>query len=167
MHCVSCYPAKDNTLNLNFMKTLQKLNKQIGFSDHTSDHIASIAAITLGADFIEKHVTLNKKKEGPDHHMSMSINEFKRFVNFIRRTELVLGKNYKIIGGEESKIKKVSRKSIVSKVNLPKNHIMKKEDICFKRPGTGISPLNLHYVIGKRTKKKILIDRLIRKKDLK
>ena len=167
LHCVSCYPAKDNTLNLNFMKTLQKLNKQIGFSDHTSDHIASIVAITLGADFIEKHVTLNKKKEGPDHHMSMSINEFKRFVNFIRRTELVLGKNHKIIGSEESKIKKVSRKSIVSKVNLPKNHIMKKEDICFKRPGTGISPLNLHYVIGKKTKKKISIDRLIRKQDLK
>ncbi|MDC0896368.1 N-acetylneuraminate synthase family protein [Candidatus Pelagibacter sp.] len=167
MHCVSCYPAKDVTLNLNFMKTLQKLNKQIGFSDHTTDHIASIAAIALGASFIEKHVTLSKKKEGPDHHMSMSFDEFKIFVKFIRRIELVLGKNHKIIGSEESEIKKVSRKSIVSKVNLPKNHIIKKENICFKRPGTGISPLNLHYVVGKKTKKRISIDKLIRKQDLK
>jgi N,N'-diacetyllegionaminate synthase len=167
LHCTSCYPAKDRQLNLRFINLLkEKFNLKVGYSDHSSDFLASILAVGLGAMVIEKHVTLNKLDEGPDHHMSLNIDEFSSFVKLIRRSEIILGSKNKKISNEEKQIKKVARKSIVSTKDLEVGHKIKKKDITFKRPGGGISPFEYKFIIGKKIKKRISKDKLIKKFNL-
>ena len=153
MHCVSSYPAKENAINLEFMETLKKnFNCDIGYSDHTTSSLACISAVAKGAKVIEKHVTLSKKLLGPDHKTSYSISEFKKLVKDIRLTEEILGENKKKFTLDELNIKKVSRKSCVTKNNIKKNSKLKRSNIVFKRPGTGISPFDVKKIIGKKTR---------------
>jgi len=168
LHCVSSYPAKINDLNLNIMNELEKRFKcNIGYSDHSLGDEACLAAVAKGAKVIEKHVTLSKKLSGPDHRSSSTISEFKNLVLKIRKLEQMLGKDKKIFSEKELNVKNSSRKSIVSNRLIKKNSKICLKDITFKRPGTGISPLNLNKVLRKVTKVEIPQNRLIKKSHLK
>ena len=168
LHCVSNYPTRNQDVNLLIMNKLEsKFKCQIGFSDHTLSELASVVAVSLGATVIEKHVTLNKKLQGPDHKNSMNIKEFKSMVNKIRDVEKILGNENKKISKKEQEIAKVARKSVVTKIDLYPGMSVTKKNICFKRPGTGILPTNLNKIINKKIKKFLGKDRIILKRHLK
>ena len=168
MHCTSLYPTLNHEVNLNFLDILKKdLKLNIGYSDHTLTDEACIGAIAKGASIIEKHVTLNNNQNGPDHKASYSIKRFTEFVKKIRAFEVMLGKKNKVISKKEQKIKLMARKSIVSKNRIEKNSVIRKTDLCFKRPGTGYRPIDIKRVVGKRAKVSINDNSVILKKFLK
>ena len=168
LHCVSSYPTNKKDLNLNIIRELKKIFKlDIGFSDHSLGNEACLAAVAMGAKVIEKHVTISKKKRGPDHSSSSSIKDFFSLVKQIRELEIMLGGPKKKILQSEKNTKDVSRKSLITNKDLIRGKRLKSSDIVFKRPGTGISPMNLKSVIGMKIKKNIPADNLILMKDLK
>lgn len=168
LHCTSVYPAKNNYLNLNVLDELKKrFNLPVGYSDHSQTDLASLAAVSKNAMFIEKHVTLNKSFRGPDHAASYNIKEFKNFVENIRKIEIILGSRKKKFSKEEEQIKTVARKSIVSKINLYKNRKINLKDLTFKRPGTGISPLDYKKVTKNKLKINLEKDKVITKNMLR
>ncbi len=167
LHCVSSYPAINNDLNLNVIHELRKKFKcSIGYSDHSIGEEASLAAVAMGAQVIEKHVTLSKKMIGPDHKSSSNIKEFIDLVKRIRKLEIMLGNNEKKVLKNEINVQRVARKSIVSKTFLKKGKFLTRTDIAFKRPGTGIDPMKYKRVIGKKLRRDILENQLILTKDL-
>ena len=162
LHCVSNYPAKIESLNLRAIKTLKGTFKlPTGFSDHSLGIYAPIAAVALGAVVIEKHFTLDKKLPGPDHKASLDPDELKEMIKTIRLIEKALGNGIKKPTVEEEEIKKVVRRSIVAKVEIPKGTTITKDMITFKRPGVGLLPKYIKYIIGKKARRKISIDELI------
>ena len=164
MHCVSSYPAEIRHLNINVIKKLQKVFKYpIGYSDHSIVDEACLAAVSLGASIVEKHVTIDKSLSGPDHKMSYTIKQFEKLVKKIRDTEIILGTNEKVFSKKEIEIRKMARKSIVSKKNLTKGTKIQFQDLCFKRPGTGISPMKVNKIVGKKTRVNIIKNKIIKK----
>ena len=154
MHCVSSYPAKQENLNINVIDSIKnKFKYRVGYSDHSIGEDACLASIAKNVVVIEKHVTLSKKMVGPDHKASMDVKNFKIFVKKIRNFEKILGKNIKKFSKEELNVKNASRKSIVTARFLKKNQKISEKDLCFKRPGTGINPLEISKLIGKKIKK--------------
>lgn len=167
LHCVSNYPAPLEDVNLEVMKQLYKqFGLPVGFSDHTVGNICSPLAVAMGATVIEKHVTVNKNFDGPDHKASSTIEEFEQLVKSIRLTEKIIGVSNKLFSNQEDNIRKVARKSIVSSRIIKKGNTITKEDICFKRPGTGYLPIEINNVIGKKAKIDIEMDRVIKKEDI-
>ena len=166
LHCVSLYPTPLDRVNLNNINLLKKrFNLNVGFSDHTKDELASLAAAGMGITVLEKHVTLSNKMNGPDHKSSLEIKELTKLIKKIRLIEKIKGTNFRSISDEEKKIKDVARKSLVAKTNLPKGIILQKKHVAFKRPGTGISPIDLKSYIGKKIIKSIKKDFLIKKEN--
>jgi len=153
MHCISDYPTNIKDVNLKFIETLKKISKNVGFSDHTMGNLPAILAVALEVKIIEKHFTLNKKMKGPDHAMSLDINEFKTFVKKIRDAELILGKNKKILTKGEKILKNFARKSLVTKNFIKKGEKFSKFNITTKRPGDGKSPILWNKIIGKKATK--------------
>ena len=135
---------------------------QTGFSDHTVSQNASLAALTLGARVIEKHVTINKKLKGPDHKFSLSLKDFNKFVLNLREMEKIISNKEKKFDMNTQEIIKVSRKSIVSSRLIKKNSKIVLSDLEYKRPGTGISPLEVKNVIGKIARVNISENRVIK-----
>ena len=133
----------------------KKLKCEVGFSDHSENIVAPMAAVALGATIIEKHLTLNKNDVGPDHKASLEPMEFRRMVQGIRNLELALGSEQKKPMKSELIGRLKSRKSIFANRNIFKNSIIKKNDIICKRPVIGITPENFEKVIGYRAKKTI------------
>ena len=163
LHCVSNYPTKIQNLNLKFINTLRKKFKYpIGFSDHSLEILPSLLAVSLGAKVIEKHVTLNKKWEGPDHKASLDINQFKKLVKLIRKTEDILGKEKKIITKEEKSNSRASKKSCVTNIDLNIGDKILEKNISFKRPGTGVNPLQIKKIINKKVKNPIKKNSIIK-----
>ena len=158
LHCHSDYPSRPEDLNLNSILTLKKkFNLNVGFSDHSIGVEAPIISIVLGAKVIEKHLTLNNKLKGPDHKASIEPNDFKKMVLAIRNAEKMLGDGKKIASKNESKIKRLVRKSIVAKKEIKKGEKFSEENLTTKRPGVGLSPMkfeNLINMIAKRNYKK-------------
>ncbi len=166
MHCISSYPAKLHEINMNFMTYLkEKFKTKIGYSDHSLGKQASLIAVSMGAEYIEKHVTLDRTMSGPDHKASMETDEFIKLAKEIRLTNKIKGNSKKKLSSETINVKKVATKSCVTKKDLKKNTLLKKSDVCFKRPGTGIPPNQLEKYIGKKLNKDILRDRVIKTKD--
>lgn len=162
LHCTSNYPAKFEDINLRAMDTLRRIfNVPVGYSDHTKGIEVAIAAVTMNACVIEKHFTLDNNLPGPDHKASLIPSEFKQMVQSIRNIEKSFGDGVKEIQRSEIEIKKIARKSIVAKVDIPKDITISKEMLAVKRPGTGIEPKFLSRVIGKRLKKNILKDKIL------
>ena len=153
MHCISDYPTNIKDVNLKFIETLKKISKNVGFSDHTMGNLPAILAVALEVKIIEKHFTLNKKMKGPDHAMSLDINEFKTFVKKIRDAELILGKNKKILTKGEKILKNFARKSLVAKNFIKKGERFNKFNLTTKRPGDGKSPILWNKIIGKKATK--------------
>ena len=162
LHCTTQYPAPMEEVNLKAIHTLQKeFNLNVGFSDHTKGIEASVAAVALGACIIEKHLTLDKNMEGPDHAASIEPSEFKSMVDSIRNIEKALGSGIKEPTKSEIANMTVARKSIVAQRAIKKDEIFTEENISVKRPGSGISPMKWNEVIGKKAVKNFNKDELI------
>ena len=154
LHCITGYPTSFSEANLNFIKTLQnEFNVPIGFSDHSPGIELPIAAVALGACVVEKHFTLDKTLEGPDHKASLNPEEFKAMVDAIRNVEVAMGDGVRKFSENELEIKKVARKSIVLNQDVNKNTIIEKEMLSIKRPGTGIAPKFINDVVDKKVNK--------------
>lgn len=162
LHCNTEYPTPYSDVNLLAMNHLkQRLNKKVGYSDHTLGIEAPLAAVALGACVIEKHFTLDKTMEGPDHKASLEPFELKKMVESIRNIEEAMGDGIKKRTTSESKNTAIARKSIVAKTEIKKGQILTTDNITVKRPGTGISPMRWHDVLGTVATKDYDIDELI------
>lgn len=151
LHCTTQYPAPLESVNLRAMDTLATLGcAAVGYSDHTRGITVPIAAAARGASVIEKHFTLSRQMEGPDHKASLEPSELADMVKAIRDVEIALGSPEKVIAAAESANVAVARRSIVAARNIAKGHIITAEDITAKRPGTGLSPMLWDVVIGSK-----------------
>jgi len=167
LHCVSIYPPDFDMIHLRNMETLQKaFDLPVGFSDHTLGVAIPLAAIALGACIIEKHFTLEKDMEGWDHSISADPLELKTIVEEGRNVFTALGSSVRTVGDAEIEKRKKFRRSLVAKRALGKGHALTKDDLDAKRPGTGISPHELPYVLGKKLAHSVQQDQVISWMDL-
>jgi N,N'-diacetyllegionaminate synthase len=149
LHCTSEYPAPINEVNLNAMSSIKTVfNTSVGYSDHTEGIEIPIAAVSLGATIIEKHFTLDRTLDGPDHKASIEPNELKRMIDSIRKVEASLGDGVKRVTESERKNRSVVRKSIVAQRKINKGEILSTDNLSVKRPGNGISPMQWYEVLG-------------------
>ena len=169
LHCNTEYPTPMQDVNLRAMLTLkQRLDIKIGYSDHTLGIEGPVAAVALGAQIIEKHFTLDRNMEGPDHLASLEPDELKAMVKAIRNIELALsGNGEKKPSSSEIKNKTIARKSIHLKSSLPSGHIITHQDLEMKRPGDGISPMQINEVIGRTIKEQLPQEHKLSFKNLK
>lgn len=162
LHCTTEYPAPFEEVNLNVLKTFQKeFNCAIGYSDHTQGIEIPIAAVAMGATTIEKHFTLDKNLEGPDHQSSLEPDELSAMVSAIRHVQVALGSFEKKPTPAEKKNIFIARKSIVAKRNINKGEFFNESNLAVKRPGNGISPMLWFDVMGKAAKRDFAEDELI------
>lgn len=163
LHCNSAYPTPYQDINLNSLKFIrQKFKCNIGFSDHSLSLIAPSGAVAIGATIIEKHFTLSRKLKGPDHKSSLEPSELSIMVDNIREMEKALGKTEKKITKSEKKNRNIIRKSIVAGINIKKGERFSQKNLAFKRPGYGISPMDVKKILGKKSKKNFKEDDLIK-----
>lgn len=149
LHANTEYPTPMHDVNLKAMQTIgQAFDLPYGYSDHTLGIEVPIAAVALGASVIEKHFTLDRTMEGPDHKASLEPDELKAMVSAIRNIELALGSNIKQPSSSEAKNKPIARKSLVAKTAIKKGEVFTEQNLCAKRPGTGISPMRWDEVLG-------------------
>ena len=162
LHCNTEYPTPYEDVNLNAMLTLKKkFGLNIGYSDHTTGIEIPIAAVAMGATIIEKHFTLDKNMDGPDHKASLEPNELLEMVKSIRNIEKALGSNTKEVSFSEQKNIAIARKSIVAKIDIKKDEIFTTKNITTKRPGNGISPMRWNEVLGQKAIRDFKEDELI------
>lgn len=150
LHCNTEYPTLMADVNLMAMVTIwKKLGVQVGYSDHTLGIEVPVAAVALGASIIEKHFTLDRSLDGPDHKASLEPDELKAMVTAIRNIEYALGDGIKRASKSEIKNLPIVRKSIVATKTISTGEIFSARNVGVKRPGTGISPMRWYEVIGK------------------
>lgn len=168
LHCNTEYPTPDEDVNVSAILDLKNNFKgyEVGLSDHSIGNIAAIMAVTFGISFIEKHFTLNKNFDGPDHKASATPNELKQLVDSVRRAEKILGQARKEVTVSERKNKNIARKSIIAKQRIRKGEQFTTENITCKRPGNGISPMYWYDVLGKYAEDNFEEDQLIKVKNL-
>ena len=162
LHCTTEYPAPLKEINLRAMETIGKtFSVKVGYSDHSMGFEVSVAAVAMGASIIEKHLTLDRNLEGPDHKASLEPKEFHDFVKFIRNISISLGSKEKKISDSEFRNRTVVRKSIFAKKDIEKGDIFSKHNLCAKRPGNGLSPMLWDELIGTPSPKNFKVDDLI------
>jgi N,N'-diacetyllegionaminate synthase len=162
LHCNTEYPAPMNEVNLKAMQSIAKaFGVRVGFSDHTEGVEVAIAAVALGACVIEKHLTLDRSFPGPDHRASVEPGELARMVSSIRNIDLALGDGVKRPSACEEKNRLVARKSLVAARAIAKGELFSEQNLVAKRPGTGISPMQLHEVVGRKASRDFALDELI------
>lgn len=151
LHCTTNYPCPMNEVNLRAILTLKRVfNTEVGYSDHTLGIEVPICAVSLGASIIEKHFTLDRNMEGPDHKASLQPKELKAMVKAIRKIEKALGDGIKKPTKSEEKMKKVIRRVIVTSKVLKKGEILKESNVAFKRARNGIPVENYELVLKKK-----------------
>lgn len=149
LHCTTEYPTPYEDVNLRAMCAMnERFGLEVGYSDHTKGIEVPIAAVAMGAKVIEKHFTLDKNMEGPDHKASLEPQELKQMVDSIRNIENAMGTGIKQPAESEKKNIVIARKSIVANVPIKKGELLTSENITTKRPGNGISPMRWNDVIG-------------------
>lgn len=162
LHCNTQYPTPMADVNLRAMESLRKLGcGAVGYSDHTVGIEVPVAATALGADIIEKHFTLDKTMEGPDHRASLDPQELAAMVSAIHNVSLALGSAEKRVSPSERPNIEVARKSIVAARDIKEGELLTEENITVKRPGSGLSPMLWDNVIGTRAKHDFDRDTLI------
>ena len=162
LHANTMYPTPMEDVNLNAMLTIQKeFGVDIGYSDHTLGIEVDIAAVAMGASCIEKHFTLDKTMDGPDHKASLEPEELKAMVGAIRNIEKALGSSEKKPSPSESVNIDIVRKSIVASQSIKKGDTLSSKNITTKRPGTGINPMKWDEIIGTPAKIDYQMDDLI------
>lgn len=162
LHCNTEYPTPYEDVNLLAMKQMRTaFKKQVGYSDHTVGIEVPIAAVALGAEIIEKHFTLDKNMEGPDHKASLEPQELAQMVSAIRHIEKSLGDGNKRRTASEQHNIAAARKSIVAKCAISKGDIFTDKNLTVKRPGSGISPMHWKELIGTKAQRDYVEDELI------
>lgn len=150
LHCTTNYPCPSEEVNLRAMQTLkQAFNLRVGYSDHTVGSEVPVAAIALGAEIIEKHLTLDKEMVGPDHRASLNPPEFADMVRKIRSIEKALGDGIKWPNQSEEKIKSLVRRRVVAAHDLPAGTCLDWEHLCFKRADHGLYVEQVEAIIGR------------------
>ena len=149
LHANTMYPTPMEDVNLNVLQTIRKeFDVAVGYSDHTLGMEVDIAAVAIGATIIEKHLTLDKAMNGPDHKASLEPKELKAMVSAIRNIEKAMGSSVKTSTPSEQINKNIVRKSIIAKCVIKKGERFTEDNLTVKRPGTGISPMKWDKVIG-------------------
>lgn len=162
LHCNTEYPTPMSDVNLTAMKSIETaFNTKVGYSDHTIGIEIPVAAVALGAVVIEKHFTLDKNMDGPDHKASLDPKELTDMVTAIRNIEMALGDGVKKLSDSEKYNLDIVRKSIVAKRDINVGEFFSEDNVTVKRPGTGLSPMEWDKVIGKKAKKLFLEDDVI------
>ena len=154
LHCTTSYPCPYDDVNLKAMDTLKNaFGVKVGYSDHTDGIEVSIAAVARGAKIIEKHFTLDKNMDGPDHRASTEPSDFKKMVNAIRNVEYALGDGIKNPTNAEKEIARVVLKRIVARQEIPEGKLIDESDICVKRNDAGLPASTWDLIIGKKASK--------------
>lgn len=162
LHCNTEYPTPFEDVNLKAMLELkEEFQTKVGYSDHTKGIEVPIAAVALGASVIEKHFTLDRNMEGPDHKASLEPDELKAMVSAIRHIEQALGSGKKTVSESERKNIAIARKSIVAACPIQKGELLTEQNLTVKRPGNGISPMKWDEVVGMTAKRDFSEDELI------
>ncbi len=153
MHCVSLYPPNDNEMNILAIKTLKENFPFVGFSDHSLENLPSVMALALGAEYFEKHITLSRSLKTPDAPFALTPDEFKDFVETMKKAEIMLGSGEKTPTEREKKIRGLSRRGIYLKKDVPGGSPLKMEDLVFLRPEGSTPSHQLHKILGLTLKK--------------
>lgn len=162
LQCTTDYPAPIKDVNLRVMNLFRReFGCKVGYSDHTRGIEIPIAAVVMGAAVIEKHFTLDRNMEGPDHKASLEPDELRAMIIAIRNVELAMGKEEKVPSESERSIRKAARKSIVAKTDIQKGQMFSEDNLIAKRPGAGISPMRWNDIIGKKASRDFRKDELI------
>ncbi len=162
LHCNTEYPTPYEDVNLKAMETMRlAFGKEVGYSDHTLGIEVPIAAVAMGAVVIEKHFTLDKNMEGPDHKASLEPQELAAMVSGIRKIEAALGSGEKKPSPSEKKNIEIARKSIVARRAIQAGELLTEENLAVKRPGNGINPMSYPKVLGTRAIRDFEEDQLI------
>ena len=169
LHCVSLYPTPDNEAKILRILKLRERYKglEIGYSDHTTNYLSAVVATAFGVNIFEKHFTLNKSLSGPDHLISSSPKEFRKYIKNIKLAKIMLGKK-QIDPSKREKLMRVPfRRSITAKSFIKKGDIFTKKNLTLKRPQSGLHPSYFSKVIGKKSKFNLKIDHKITKRYFK
>lgn len=167
LHCNTDYPTPMHDVNLNAMLTIKDAFKvPIGYSDHTQGIEVPIASVALGATVIEKHFTLDRNMEGPDHKASLEPNELKAMVKAIRNIEIAMGNGIKQPSPSEQKNIQIARKSIHLSKSIKLGEVITENHLVTRRPANGISPMDIEIVIGKKVNKDLDEDQTLTWSDL-
>ena len=162
LHCNTAYPTPMEDVNLKAINTIKNsFDINVGFSDHSEGIEASIAAVAIGAQIIEKHITLDKNMPGPDHKASIEPQELYNLVNSIRNVEKAIGDGIKSPSNSEIINMKVARKSIVASKCIKKGEIYSIDNLSIKRPGIGLPPTMLDFILGARSNREYQVNELI------
>ena len=162
LHCTTEYPTPYEDVNLNAMLAIkERFGYEVGYSDHTMGIEVPIAAVALGAKVIEKHFTLDRTMDGPDHKASLEPSELKTMVDAIRNIESSMGTGIKEPADSEKKNIAIARKSIVANQSIIKGDILTETNLTVKRPGDGISPMKWFEIIGTKAIRDFEEDELI------
>ena len=162
LHCNTEYPTPYQDANLLAMLELsEQFGLPVGLSDHTPGWECDVAAAALGAVVIEKHFTLDKTMEGPDHKASLEPQELKAMVQAVRNIEQAMGTGHKAVSASEAKNKPIARKSIVAARPIQQGEEFTAENLTTKRPGDGISPMRWYQVLGQKAKRSFEEDEAI------
>jgi N-acetylneuraminate synthase/N,N'-diacetyllegionaminate synthase len=162
LHCTSAYPASYEEVNLRAIITLRHaFGLPVGYSDHTPGIEVAVAAVALGARVIEKHFTLSRSMEGPDHKASLEPDELAAMVRAIRNVERALGDGRKRPSPGEQDVMRAARRSLVAAVDIAAGELITSDKLAVKRPGTGISPKMWDVVVGRRARVDIPADTVI------
>jgi sialic acid synthase SpsE len=153
LHCVSAYPAPKEEANLCWIGELISRFPlvPIGYSDHTTDHLAGALAAAAGATVIEKHLTYDRDAKGPDHAASADPGQFERYVKAVREADVLRGKPGKRVLDCEQDVRTVGRQSLVLRRDLKEGDIVRDEDLTVQRPGTGLSAALVTSAVGRKT----------------
>ena len=162
LHCSSEYPADKDNLNLDALTLLkEKFQTRIGYSDHTQGISAGMLSVALGAEIIEKHITLNCNDDGPDHMASLDPKQFEEYVKGIRDAQVMLGEKIKKPSQTEIDNANIARQVIVAKNQINIDEPFNLENLTVKRAGKGMSPMLIHRLTGQKSSQKYQIDDLI------
>lgn len=162
LHCNTEYPTPYRDVNLKVIRTMkEEFGLEIGYSDHTNGIEVPIAAVAMGASIIEKHFTINRNMEGPDHKVSLEPDMLAQMIVCIRHIEDAIGSPQKCPTMSEKKNIYVVRKSIVAQKNIKKGDILTEDNITIKRPGYGISPMKWYEILGTKAVRDFREDELI------
>ncbi len=162
LHCNTEYPTPFRDVNLKAMGTIkEEIGVSVGYSDHTPGIEAAVAAAALGAEIIEKHFTLDRNMEGPDHKASLEPDELAEMVKAVRHIEQALGDGEKKASESEKKNMAIARKSIVAGCDIKAGDKFTEDNLTAKRPGTGLSPMLWNQVIGQTAKRDFAADEMI------
>lgn len=167
LHCAISYPPRFEDLNLRAITTLASaFGIPIGWSDHSMGHTADVVAVALGACVVEKHYTLSRDQEGPDHPFALEPHELTDMVTAIREAEASLGVSVKRVTEAETEMYALGRRSLVAARDIADGAILTRDDIAIKRPGTGVPVHELEHVVGRRAARAIADDEVLSWADL-